>query len=195
MVFLLIAPPVLVAQAPTAPQALDKLQALLEAIPEALIDGKSGAMQGLVVKARAGWEQARAEVRKVMPEPEMIAVDRQLKAMLKMKPLEQAVGALGVSSNLSRYQPRSRPQDLLQADRTAMLAWCSVDAGLWTQLPRVAEAFKPVLDQDKGQHALAVIHAREALKRLEENQQKRQAAGAKKALKELLALVDVFEKP
>ena len=41
MLLLLIAPPALVAQAPAAaPQAFDQLQELLEAIPEALIDGK-----------------------------------------------------------------------------------------------------------------------------------------------------------
>jgi len=190
-----MAPPALVAQAPAAPQALNQLQELLEAVPEALIDGKSGAMQGLVVKAWAGWEQARPEVGKGLPEPELIAVDRQLKAMLKMKPRAQAVGALGISSALSRYQPRSRAQDLLQADRTAMLAWCSVDAGQWAQLPRVVEAFQTVLDQDKGQHALAVVSTQAALKRLGESGQKRQAVAAKKALKELMTLVDVFEKP
>ena len=40
MVLLLMAPPALVAQAPAAPQALNQLQELLEAVPEALIDGK-----------------------------------------------------------------------------------------------------------------------------------------------------------
>lgn len=196
MLSLLLAPPALVAQ-PTAaaPKLLDHLQELLEAVPEALIDGKRGAMRGLVEKAKTEWDRARPEVRKAMPEPEIIAIDRQLKAMRTMKPREQAVGALGISGTLSRFQARSHQQDLLMADRTTMLAWCMVDAGQMERLPGVAEAFKPLIDQDKGQHTLAVVQVQEALRRLQESQQKRNAAGAKKALKELLDLVDVIEKP
>lgn len=191
---LLLAPPALTAQAPVASPTLDPLQELLEAIPEALIDGRPGSIRTLVAKARAGWEKARPELRTLVPEAERTFIDKQLKAMQTMKPREQAVGALGISSTLSRFQPRSRKQDLLQADRAAMLAWCGVDAGQWN-LPGVAEAFKPVLDQDNGQHTLAVIGVQGALKRLQESQQKHQAAGAKKALKELLGFVDAFEKP
>lgn len=195
MPLLLITPPALVAPAAAAPQALDQLQELFEAIPEALIDGKRRAMRGLVAKARAGWDRAKPDLRKAMPEPEIIAIDRQLKAMPAMKPREQAVGALGISSTLSRFQARSRQQELLHADRTAMLAWCSVDAGLWERLPRVAEAFQPLIGQDKGQHTLAVAGVQDALKRLQASQQKRHAASAKKAVKDLLDLVDVLEKP
>lgn len=197
MLLLLIAPPALMAQAlpPVAPPALEHVQDLLEAIPEALIDGKPGTMRGLVAKAKAGWDKARPELRKAMPEPELIFIDRQLKAMQTMKPREQAVGALGISSTLSRFQGKSRQQDLLTADRATMLAWCGVDAGQWNQLPRVAEAFKPLIDQDKGQHPLVVAGIQEALKRFQANQQKHQAAGAKKALKDLLGFVDMLEKP
>lgn len=195
MLLLLIAPPALTIPAPAAPQVLDHLQELMEAIPEALIDGKRGAMHGLVAKAKAGWDHARPDLRKAMPEPEIIAIDMQLKGMQMMKPREQAVGALGISSTLSRFQAKSRQQDLLVADRTVMLAWCGVDAGQWNQLPRVAETFKPLIDQDKGQHPLAVAGIQEALKRLQDSQQKRRAAGAKKALKDLLGFVDMLEKP
>ena len=152
-------------------------------------------MRGLVAKARAGWEQAKPAINKAMPEPEMTFIDQQLKAMQKMKPREQAVGALGISSTLSRFQARSRQQDLLQADRTAMLAWCEVDAGQWQQLPRVVETFRALIDQDKGKHTLAVSGVLGALKRLQESQQKRYSVGAKKALKDLLDFVDMFEKP
>ena len=195
MPLLLIAPPALIEQAPAAPRAFDHLQELLEAIPEAMIIGKRGAMRGLVAKAKAGWDRTKPEISKAMPEPEVIFIDRQLKAMQTMKPREQAVGALGISGTLSRFQPRSRQQDLLQADRTVMLAWCTVDGGQVERLPGVVEAFKPLMDQDKGQHTLAMISVQEALKRLQESQQKRHAAGAKKALKDLLDLVDVLEKP
>jgi hypothetical protein len=165
------------------------------AIPAALINEKRSAMRGLVAKAKAGWDRSKPELRKAMPEPELIAIDRQLKAMRTMKPNEQAVGALGISGTLSRFQPRSHQQDLLQADRTTMLAWCTVDAGQLERLPGVAAAFQPLIDQDKGRHALAVVGVQEALKRLQDSQQKRQPAKAKKALKELLAFVDVLEKP
>jgi hypothetical protein len=196
MLMLLFAPSALVAQAPAAPpQAFDQLQELLEAIPEALIAGRRGAMRGLVAKAKAGWDRSKPELRKAMPEPELIAIDRQLKAMRTMKPNEQAVGALGISGTLSRFQPRSHQQDLLQADRTTMLAWCTVDAGQLERLPGVAAAFQPLIDQDKGRHALAIVGVQETLKRLQDSQQKRQPAKAKKALKELLAFVDVLEKP
>ena len=187
--------PALVAQAPLAPATLDQLQDLLEAIPEAVVDGKTANLKALLAKARTGWDKAKPELRKTIPEAEATFIDRQLKAMEKMSPREKAAGAIGISSTLSRFQPRSPKQDLQAADRTAMLAWCSVDAGLWQQIPRVAEAFKPVLDQDKGRHPLAVASAGEALQRFQTAVTKKQAPTAKKALKELLALVDVLEKP
>jgi hypothetical protein len=96
---------------------------------------------------------------------------------------------------VSRFQPRSRKQDLLQADRVAMAAWCGVDGAMWEPMPNVEGAFKILVDQDKGQHTLAVVGIQEALKRFQESRSKRQAPGAKKALKELLNLLDVLEKP
>ncbi len=192
---MLVVPALVVVQAPPAAQSLDQLQELLEAIPEALIDGKHSAMGGLVAKARAGWDKAKPGLQKAVPDAEMGFIDKQLKAMLKMKPREQAVGALGISGTLSRFQGRSRHQDLLQADRTTMLAWCDVDAGQWASLPGVAGVFQPLLDQDKGQHALAVLGIQDALKRLQDSQQERQAVSAKKALKNLLDFIDVLEKP
>jgi hypothetical protein len=176
---------------------MDQVQVLLAAIPEALIAGKRTSMPGLVAKAKAAWDQAKPGFQKanLMPEADVTFIDRQLKAMLKMKPREQAVGALGISSTLGRYQGRSHKQELLQADRVVMLTWCSVDAGQWAPLPGVADVFKPLLEQDKGQHTLAVIGVQDALKRLDEGVKKKQAVAAKKALKDLMALVDVLEKP
>lgn len=78
--------PALVAQAPFAPATLDQLQDLLEAIPEAVIDGKTGNLKGLLAKARAGWDKAKPELRKTIPEAEATFIDRQLKAMEKMSP-------------------------------------------------------------------------------------------------------------
>lgn len=195
MTLFVLALPALVAPAPAAPPTLDQLQELLEAIPEALIDRKPGAMPGLVAKAQAGWNQARPGLLKVLPEPDITTLDGQLKAMRNLQPREQAIGALEISAALSRCQPRSRQADLLQADRTAMLAWCRVDAGQLDQLPDMAQAFRPLLDQDQGRHPRAVIGVQAALKRLQESQQKSRPAAAKKALQELLDLVDVFEKP
>jgi hypothetical protein len=195
MPLILLALPALVAQAPAAPPAIDRVQSLMGAIPTALIEGKRSSMPGLVANAKAGWDRAKPELRKTMPEPEATFIDKQLKAMQTMKPVEQAIGALGISSTLSRFQPRSRKQDLLQVSRLAMAAWCGVDAGQWAPFPNVAEGFRPLTEQDKGQHTLVVIQVQDALKRLDESRQKRQAAGAKKALKELLNLVDMFEKP
>jgi len=197
MPLLFLAMPALVAvQAPApAPKAVDRIQDLFEAIPKAFIDGKRGAMPGLVAKAKAGWEQARPELLKALGEAEAAAIDRQVGAMVKMTPREQAVGALGVSTALSRIQGKSRQQDLLNADRTAMLAWCLVDSGQLNPLPAVAEAFRPVIQGDNGRHGLVVMAVHEALGRLQECQQKNQAAGAKKALKDLLKLVDALEKP
>ena len=161
----------------------------------ALINEKRGAMRGLVAKAKAGWEQAKPELSKTIPEPEANFIDRQFKSMLRMKPNEQAIGAIGIASTLSRFQPRSHKQDLLQASRLIMAAWTSVDASLWEPFPNVAAGFKLLIDQDNGQHTLAVLNVQDALKRLEESHRKHQAAGTKKALKELLNLVDVLEKP
>ncbi|MDR3683210.1 MAG: hypothetical protein P4L11_05725 [Geothrix sp.] len=189
-----LVPALVATQAPVAPQAFDRFQELLEAIPQALINGRTASMRGLVAKAKAGWDQARPEIRKAMPEPEATFIDRQLASMKKMRPVEQAMGALGISSTLSRFQPRSRKQDLLQVDRLAMAAWCSVDSGQWEPFPNVAAGFKPLIDQDKGQHTLTLINVQAALKRLDESHKKRQAVGAKKALKELLSLVDALEK-
>lgn len=195
MNLLLLAVPALVAApAPADPKVLDGLQERLEAIAEALIEGKPRTLKGLVAKASAAWAQAKPALRAVVPAAEATFIDRQLKAMAGMSPREQAVGALGISSALSRHQPRSRKQDLLQADRTAMLAWCDVDDGKWDRQPGLEAAFQTIIDQDKGQHAGAVVGVSDALKRFEESRQKHRAAEAKKALKDLLDLVDLLEK-
>ena len=196
MPLIFLALPALVAtQVSPGSQAIDQVQNLVGAIPTALINEKRGTIRGLVAKAKAGWEQAKPGILKIIPEPETAFIDKQLKAMLTMKPQEQAIGAIGISSTLSRFQPRSRKQDLLQAGRLVMAAWTGVDAGQWEPFPNVATGFKPLIDQDSGQHTLALINVQDALKRLEESRQKRRGAGVKKALKELLNLLDVLEKP
>jgi len=196
MPLLLLTLPSMVVQAPTPTvKPVDRVQGLFEAIPEAFIEGKRGAMPGLVATAKTGWEQARPELLKALGESEAVAIDRQVKAMAKMSPRGQAVGALGVSKALSRLQGKTRQQELRHAHRTTMLAWCLVDSGQLNPLPSVAGAFQSVIDGDKGSHTLAVMSVQEALKRLQENQQKQQGGGAKKALKDLLKLVDVLEKP
>jgi len=194
MPFLLFALPALVVQVSPAPPSMDQLQELLKAIPMALVEGKGGGMRGQVVKVNAAWDQAKPEIRKTMPEPEISFIDRQLKAMQKMKPREQALGALGISSTLSRFQGKSRKQDLLQAERLVLAAWCGADGGQWEPFPNVAEGFKPILQQDNGAHALAVVAVQDGLKRLQESLQKRQTVAAKKALKDLLAATEVIAK-
>ncbi len=194
LIFLAL-PALLAVQAPSPAPSLDQVQQLIMAIPTALTNEKRGSMRGLVAKAKAGWEQAKPGLLKTIPEPEAAFIDKQLKAMLKMKPQEQAIGAIGISTTLSRFQPRSRKQDLLQAGRLVLAAWTGADAGQWEPFPNVATGFKPLISQDNGQHTLAFIQVQDALKRLEESHQKHQVASAKKALKELLSLVDVLEKP
>jgi hypothetical protein len=196
MPLLLLTLPALVAtQLPAASPALDQVQALVGAIPAALLQEKRRAMPGLVVKAKAGWEQARPSLLKIIPGPDATFIDKQFKAMLKMKPPEQAIGAIGISSTLSRFQPRSRKQDLLQVDRLIMAAWTGVDAKQWEPFPNVAAGFKPLIDQDNGQHTLTLIKVKEALKQLDESHKKHQGAEVKKLLKELLNLADLLEKP
>ncbi len=196
MPLLLLAVPALVAAPPApVPGPVDRAQDLLMAVPAAFLDGKPSALPGLVAKAATGWEQARPEFLKALGGDETAAVDRQIKAMTKMGPREQAAGALGLSTVLSRVQGRSRRQDELNARRTAMQAWCLVDAGQLEPLPSVATAFKPLVDDDQGRHTLAVLAVQEALGRLHEGQQKKQALGMKKALKDLVRLAEAFAKP
>lgn len=190
---LLVLPALVAAQAPPAPLPIEHVQDLLRAIPVALVDGKRGAMRGLVAKARAGWQQAKPGLRKTVPAAEAAFIDKQLKAMEKMKPAEQGIGALGIASTLSRFQARSRKQELLQVGRLVMAAWCGVDAKQWEPFPNVEQGFKTILEQDAGKHTLAGMSVQEALKRLQEGRQKHDAADTKKALKELLGLVDLFE--
>lgn len=195
MPMFLLALPALVAQATPAPPSMDQLQELLKSIPVALVEGKGGSVRGQVVKAKAAWDKAKSELSKAMPEPEANFIDKQLKAMQKMKPREQSVGALGISSTLSRFQGKSRKQELLQAERVILSAWCGVDGGQWEPFPGVAEALRPVIEQDNGAHALAVMSLQDGLKRLQESRQKRQATAAKKALRDLLAATEVIAKP
>jgi hypothetical protein len=190
-----LAPPALTAQAPSAAPTLEALQLSMEAIPKALVEGKPGATRNLVAQARITWEAAKPTLSKRMPEPDLIAIDRQLKAMKAMKPREQAVGALGISSILSRLQPRSHPQDLLALGRTTLMAWCVADDGHVERIPPVAEAFQPILAQDKGKHPEAAKQIQAALQRLKEAQQLRHASAAKKALKELLTQLNTLGQP
>lgn len=179
---------------PVGAQPLDQVQALVGAIPEAFVQGRAREVRGLVARAKAGWERARPELRGTLPEAELLFIDRQLKAMQAMKPREQAVGALGIAGTLDRHQGRTRVLELRQAERAALLAWCNVDAGMWEALPRVKEAFQPVLDQDRGAHPRAVAGTQEALKRLQAAQGKRRAPEAKQALRELVDLAKAFGK-
>ncbi|GEM_PF-474303 len=194
---LLLVLPALIAQAPPAqaPASLETLQAQLAAIPEALVAGKAGSMKGLVAKTKAEWDKAKPGLAKTMPEAEQVFVDKQLKSMQKMKPTEQAAGALGIANTLSRFQPKPKDQGLIQARRATLLAWCSVDAAQWEPMPRVGEALKLAVDQDQGRHTLAAIGAQDALKRFEESRKKKQAVPTKKALKDLLGFFDVLAKP
>jgi hypothetical protein len=195
MPLFLLAVPALVAQTPAAPAALDLLQDQFKAIPLTLVEGKASSVKAQVLKAKAAWEKARPDLGKVIPAPETAFIDKQLKAMLKMKPREQAMGAIGISATFSRFQGKSRKQDLLQAQRSTLSGWCGVDAGLWEPFPGVAETFKPLLDQDNGAHPVAVIGIQDALKRLAESRAKRQAPAAKKALKDLASLAEVLAQP
>lgn len=190
MLFLLtpptpLAPPALTVQAP-APRAVEELQALLKAIPDAFTQGKARDLRPLVAKAQARWEAARPGLAKTIPEPEAVFIGKQLKAMQAMKAREQAVGALGIASTLSRYQPRTAERERLQAERAVLLAWCGADAGQWEPQPRLGEIYKPVLDEARGRNPLGAIGVEEALKRVQEVWGKRQAPAAKKALKALL---------
>jgi hypothetical protein len=194
----LIAPPALVAPPPPAADpapALDRLQTLFDALPLALVEGRRGAMRGLLAKARGGWEEAKPTLRKSMADPDLTAIDRQVKAMAAMKPREQAAGALGIAITLGGRQARSLGQDVRQAKRTAMLAWCGVDDGQWNLLPKVALVFKPLLDQDQGRHPQVVQGLQGALDRFQEAQKKRQAPAAKQALKDLVDRAGDLEKP
>ena len=196
---LLMVPVLVLAQvpapAPLASPVLRQVQERLEAIPEAFIAGRRGAMKQLVAQAIAEWDRTRPDLRKALPEAELTAMDRQLKAMRAMSPREQAVGALGLSGSLAQHQPASRQLDLQRADRSTMLAWCLVDAGQVERLPGLAEAFKPLMEQDRGQHTLALAKVQEALKRVQDGQKRKQKATCKKALGDLLKLIDQLEKP
>ena len=187
--------PALVAQAPSATASLDGLQDLVKAMPESLVDGKASALKGQLAKARAAWDKAKPGLRKTIPEAEQAFIDRQLQSMEKMSPREKAAGALGISATLSRFQPKSRHQELLQLERTTLMAWCAIDAGLWNQMPRVVEDFTAALAKEGDRHTMAVASAREALQRFQAAAKKKQTAPAKTALKDLLELVGVLEKP
>ena len=184
--------PALLAQAPAAPQPLDQVQALLATIPQAVIEGRPAETKALLEKARAGWAQARPGL-KAVPEAEAGFVDRQLKSMQGMSPRERALGALMIGRSLAQHQPAGRVRELADADRSARIAWCNIDAGYWNQVPPVADIFRPVLQKEQGR-SLVVAAAEEALKRFAQSQKKEQAAPAKKALRDLMTQVEALQK-
>ncbi|WP_306590582.1 hypothetical protein [Geothrix sp. 21YS21S-4] len=179
---LLLVPPAQVVQAPAGPPALAEAQGSFEAVARALVEGRRGAMRGLIAQGKAAWERAKPGLGKTLSAAEVTAFDRQVKAMGTMKPREQAVGALGLANTLAGRQAKSADQDVRQAERMAMMAWCAVDDGQWNLIPGVDAPFKPVV----ALYPAAGPGLEASLARFREAQQKRQPAAAKKALKEVL---------
>lgn len=195
MLLLMLAPP---AQAQVAPAAMKPIEALLETlegVPEALIDNKAARIPALIMRVKTQWERSKAQIAASIPGLDAESITKNIANMGTQKPHEQAESALELSAVLSRHVPASRSMQLLDADRTGMLAWCRVDAGRWTEIPSVADAFKPLLDGDQGKHSKAVSEIQVELGRFQEEQAQKSTAKAKHTLQKLLDLIDVLEKP
>ena len=187
---LLFIPAAQVQMAPLPPTpAIEALQAQLKGVAEVFLGGQRGAMKGRIAEVRKGWSQSQAELRKVFSDAEVQAGEQQLKALDAMKPAEQAAGALAMASSLARTRPAGRATEAAKADLLVMLAWCHLEAGQWGRMPQMDLALKPLLAQDKGDQPLVMISLKDAARRVQAAQPKKDGPAARKALKELRGLL------
>jgi len=195
MLWMHIVPPAALQTAPVATLPIEALLKTLNGIPQAYIEGESGKIPGILNQTRAQWEQSKKDIAIAIPGHEVELINLSLNNMGALKPRDQAELALEVSAHLITHVSPTRETQVLGAASKTMLAWCRVDAGRWSEIPNVAEAFKPVVDEDQGRHLIAVKDIQVALDQLQVDLEQKSAPNAKKTLKRLLDLVAMLEKP
>ncbi|BDU73213.1 hypothetical protein [Mesoterricola silvestris] len=194
MLMMAVAPPAIVQPAAVAPRSFGAFVEALEEVAEAFIDGRESELPALVVASRKAWEHAKRNHASVLADGEIQAIDRGLDALAGLKPRFMAESALGLGGTILGHMRPSRNRARLVADAATMLAWCRVEARAWDQVPNVAEAFQPYLDQCGGHRAPEVRRIHDYLGVLQDDLANRSVTGAKRDLRRLLELLDQAER-
>lgn len=180
--------------APPVPRNLELLLETLDAIPGAFIDGRDDRMQHLICKARKQWETLKAQGAPGIPAHDLDLAGQRLGEMAAMRPRHQAEAALEMATLFAGHFAGGRMQALQAAERTAMFAWCRVEAGRWETLPDVPKAIAPFLEGEHGRRRIA-RQIQAGLSDWKEAVAARSVSAAKRTLESLLDDLEALEKP
>ncbi len=188
------APPALVQSQPASPKLFHALSEALEGAPEALTDRRPARVQAEAAKAVDLWDRNRGAVLAALTADDRDPFTKTLERLRTTQGDEAGFAALNAMAILEHNLPAGRPQWLAAADRLGMQAWIILGEGK-TDIPDLAAAFKPLIDQDGGGHVAAVKQTRSELDRYQAALSRKEFPAAQKAVGILLDLVDAFEKP
>jgi hypothetical protein len=193
LTFLLV--PAAFQTAPPVPKSLEPLLEALDAIPGAFIDGRDERIQNLICKARKHWEPLKAQGVAGVPAHDLDLAGQRLLEMANLRPRHQAEAALEMATLLSVHFAAGRLQIVQACERTAMLAWCRVEAGRWDTLPDLPKALAPVLEGDHGGHRRAFRQIQAGLADWKEATAARSVSAAKRTLEGILDDLEALERP
>ena len=189
-----LAPPALVQPQPASSRLLHALAEALEGAPEALTDRRPARARAEAAKAVALWDRHRMEVLAALAPADRGPFTKAMETLRSARGDEAGLSALTAMEPLEHRLPEGRPRWLAAADRLGMHAWILLGEGR-TELPDLAAAFQPLVDQDGGGHPSAVARTHAELARYQAALARRELPAAQKAVGVLLDLVDAFEQP
>lgn len=192
--FFFPAPPPLVQLQPAPAKLMDALVEALEAAPEALTDRRPARVHAATRNALILWDRHREAVLAALPEADRGPFGQAMDALRPAQGDAAGLAALEAMAILEHRLAEGRPRWLAVADREGMRAWILLGQKR-TELPDLAAAFGPLVDQDGGAHPAAVTRTRTELARFQAALEQRDFPSAQRAAGVLLDLVDVFEKP
>jgi len=188
------APPALVQSQPASPELFHALSEALEGAPEALTDRRPARAKAEAAKAVALWDRNRGAVLAALTAADRDPFTKAMERLRTAQGDEAGLTALGAMAILEHHLPEGRLRWLAAADRLGMQAWILLGEGR-TDIPDLAAAFRPLIDQDGGSHPTAVTKTRSELDRCQAALSRKDLPAAQKAAGILLDLVDAFEQP
>ncbi len=188
------APPALVQSQPASPKLFHALSEALEGAPEALTDRRPARAHAEAAKAVSLWDRNRGAVLAALTAADRDPFTKTMERLRSAQGDEAGLRSLDAMAILEHRLPAGRPQWLAAADRLGMQAWILLGEGK-TDIPDLAAAFKPLIDQDGGGHVAAVKKTRSELDHYQAALSRKELPAAQKAVGVLLDLVDAFEKP
>lgn len=140
---LLLLPAALLA-APPAPTPAEVLMEALEGVPECVVEGRTGRLEGRIRYVREAWVARRDTLAKRIPPSVLAELDL---CFLHMDGGGRgaARAALDAQELLDDLLPQGPARHRRAAVLASQRAWLAADAGRWSEMPDLEAAFAPLL--------------------------------------------------